>query len=128
MSNLRLRSLVCPDKSSLKDDTEHVVLSLPSTSTTKHKIEQQTSKNKKKNKKKKNLSKNQKLLRKRYESTRNSNAINEDEEDSSEKRDVKVKYSIVYFNWAVSDTEDDEDEDGPITNVTLPLNNLKLSS
>ena len=128
MSNLRLRSLVCPDKSSLKDDTEHVVLSLPSTST---KIEQISSKNnKKKNKKKKNLSKNQKLLRKRYESTRSDafNEVNEDEDDSSSRRDVRVKYSIVYFNWAVSDTEDDEDEDGPITNVTLPLNNLKLSS
>ena len=128
MSNLRLRSLVCPDKSSLKDDTEHVVLSLPSTST---KIEQISSKNnKKKNKKKKNLSKNQKLLRKRYESTRSDafNEVNEDEEDSSSRRDVTVKYSIVYFNWAVSDTEDDEDEDVPITNVTLPLNNLKLSS
>ena len=86
------------------------------------------------------------MLRQRYESTRNSavaaaselkEADDDDDEDDDENRreNVKVKYSIVYFNWAVSDTEsedsdedDDDKDDGPVTNGTLPLRNLKLSS
>ena len=84
------------------------------------------------------------MLRQRYESTRKSavtaselKKVDDDDEDDDENRreNVKVKYSIVYFNWAVSDTEsedsdedDDDKDDGPVTNVTLPLRNLKLSS
>ena len=93
------------------------------------------------------MSKHQKLLRKRYEKTRENDftkkaAANagtgnndEDEDDSSSRQDVKCNYSIVYFNWAVSDSEDSDDdddeesEDGPVTNVTIPLfKNLKISS
>ena len=92
------------------------------------------------------MSRKQKMLRQRYESTRNSAVAasemkeagggDDDDEDDDENRreNVKVKYSIVYFNWAVSDTEsedsdeEDDDKDGPVTNVTLPLRNLKLSS
>ena len=134
-------------------DCEEVVLSLPPSST-KHKSEKhpQNSKksrqnNNKKNKNKKSVSKHQKLLRKRYEKTRENDftkkaAANagtgnndEDEDDSSSRQDVKCNYSIVYFNWAVSDSEDSDDdddeesEDGPVTNVTIPLfKNLKISS
>ena len=91
------------------------------------------------------MSRKQKMLRQRYESTRNSAVAaaselkeaddDDDEDDENRRENVKVKYSIVYFNWAVSDTEsedsdedDDDKDDGPVTNVTLPLRNLKLSS
>lgn len=81
-------------------------------------------KSKKNSKKKKNMSKKQKLLRKRFESLKDEKARHEEDDyEEDEKQDVKVKYSVVYFNWAVSD---DEDEDDQVTNVTLPLRKLCL--
>lgn len=46
------------------------------------------------------------------------------EEDSP----ARIKYSVSYFNWAVSDSEEDDEADhvAPTMNVTLALNRLRL--
>ena len=81
------------------------------------------------------MSRKQKLLRRRAEVQRDNNLKNNEDEDYDEdRRDVKVKYSIVYFNWAVSDDEEDIDDENEsseeaeemVKNVTLPLRQLKL--
>ena len=70
------------------------------------------------------MSKKQKLLRKRFESQKASQSKN----DELDQEDVKVKYSIVYFNWAVSDNEDEdsEDDDQKVKNITLPFRKMSL--
>lgn len=95
------------------------------------------------------MSKRQKLLRKRFEEQKNlaakkaaekSRQIAPDDCDELDQEDVKVKYSIVYFNWAVSDSEDSEDSEDPDDktgngnnrksklhrNITLPLRKMRL--
>jgi len=86
------------------------------------------------------MSRKQKLLRKRFESQKaeaemakklqKSPSFAEDD-DELDQEDVKVKYSIVYFNWAVSDNEDDSDNpdeinDQKIKNITLPFRKMRL--
>jgi len=82
------------------------------------------------------MSKKQKLLRKRAEAEmakklqKSPNFAEDDDELDQE--DVKVKYSIVYFNWAVSDNEDSDNPDDEnsenqkIKNITLPFRKLRL--
>jgi len=80
------------------------------------------------------MSKRQKLLRKRAEAEmakklqKSPNFAEDDDELDQE--DVKVKYSIVYFNWAVSDSEDsdnpDDISDQKIKNITLPFRKMRL--
>lgn len=84
----------------------------------------------------KKMSKKQKLLRKRAEAEmakklqKSPNFAEDDDELDQE--DVKVKYSIVYFNWAVSDNEDSDNPDDEnsenqkIKNITLPFRKLRL--
>lgn len=67
------------------------------------------------------MSKKQKLLRKRFESQKLQQNQQELEENEA---NVKVKYSIQYLSWRVSDSEDSEDEIH--TEVTLPLSKLRL--
>jgi len=98
------------------------------------------------------MSKRQKLLRKRFEEQKNlaaekaaekSRQIAPDDCDELDQEDVKVKYSIVYFNWAVSDSEDsDSDSEDPDDktgtgnnrkskihrNITLPLRKMRLKN
>ena len=97
------------------------------------------------------MSKRQKLLRKRFEEQKNlaaekaaekSRQIAPDDCDELDQEDVKVKYSIVYFNWAVSDSEDSDSEDHPEDktgngnngkskihrNITLPLRKMRLKN
>lgn len=95
------------------------------------------------------MSKRQKLLRKRFEEQKNlaaekaaekSRQIAPDDCDELDQEDVKVKYSIVYFNWAVSDSEDSDSEDHPDKtgngngkqkihrNITLPLRKMRLKN
>ena len=95
------------------------------------------------------MSKRQKLLRKRFEEQKNlaaekaaekSRQIAPDDCDELDQEDVKVKYSIVYFNWAVSDSEDSDSEDNPDKsgngngkqkihrNITLPLRKMRLKN
>ena len=96
------------------------------------------------------MSKRQKLLRKRFEEQKNlaaekaaekSRQIAPDDCDELDQEDVKVKYSIVYFNWAVSDSEDSDSEDHPADktgngngkskihrNITLPLRKMRLKN
>ena len=73
------------------------------------------------------MSKKQKLLRQRVEAEKlNLEAVEdeaEDEEDS--KVNVKMKYSVNYFYWAVSDSE--EESDDAVETFVLPLKNLKIS-
>ena len=101
------------------------------------------------NNKSKPMSKRQKLLRKRFEEQKNLAAKNAAEKsrqigngndcDELDQEDVKVKYSIVYFNWAVSDSEDSDSEENPDDktgngngkskihrNITLPLRKMRL--
>ena len=99
------------------------------------------------NNKSKPMSKRQKLLRKRFEEQKNlaaekaaekSRQIAPDDCDELDQEDVKVKYSIVYFNWAVSDSEDSDSEDPDKTgngnekkihrNITLPLRKMRLKN
>jgi len=104
------------------------------------------------NNKSKPMSKRQKLLRKRFEEQKNlaaekaaekSRQIAPDDCDELDQEDVKVKYSIVYFNWAVSDSEDSdsdsEDPDDKTGNgnnrkskihrsITLPLRKMRLKN
>jgi hypothetical protein len=101
------------------------------------------------NNKSKPMSKRQKLLRKRFEEQKNlaaekaaekSRQIAPDDCDELDQEDVKVKYSIVYFNWAVSDSEDSDSEDNPDKtgngngkqkihrNITLPLRKMRLKN
>lgn len=47
------------------------------------------------------------------------------EEDEEE---VGFSYSVSYFNWAVSDSESEDSEEGSVRNVTLPLKHLQLKS
>ena len=49
-------------------------------------------------------------------------AADEDEEE------VGFSYSVSYFNWAVSDSESEDSEEGSVKNVTLPLKHLQLKS
>ena len=139
-------SLVCLDKTSLNGDIseigEEVILSLSSKKPTlaSSKVSGSSSKDsgikqKKKQKKvAKNMSRKQKLLRRRAEVQRDHDLKNDLDEDDEDRRDVKVKYSIVYFNWAVSDDEEDIDDENEsseeaeemVKNVTLPLRQLKL--
>ena len=107
--------------------------------------------NKANNNKSKPMSKRQKLLRKRFEEQKNlaaekaaekSRQIAPDDCDELDQEDVKVKYSIVYFNWAVSDSEDSDSEDHPADktgngnngkskihrNITLPLRKMRLKN
>ena len=49
---------------------------------------------------------------------------NNNEEDEEE---VGFSYSISYFSWAVSDSdESDQEEDDKVIAVTLPLKNMRL--
>jgi len=102
------------------------------------------------NNKSKPMSKRQKLLRKRFEEQKNlaaekaaekSRQIAPDDCDELDQEDVKVKYSIVYFNWAVSDSEDSDSEDPDDKtgngnnrkskihrNITLPLRKMRLKN
>ena len=51
-------------------------------------------------------------------------ANNNNEEDEEE---VGFSYSISYFSWAVSDSdESDQEEDDKVIAVTLPLKNMRL--
>ena len=143
---VRLRSLVCPDKSSPsgdKSEIDEVILSLPlqprSCQLQPHPqkpncaMQSAAAAAKKHNRKapKKNrqrMSKKQKLLRKRVEAEK---LKAEDLEEDDSKVDVKVKYSVNYLYWAVnnSDDDDDEDEESEVeTTVVLPLKSLRLKS
>ena len=52
------------------------------------------------------------------------NNNNNNEEDEEE---VGFSYSISYFSWAVSDSdESDQEEDDKVIAVTLPLKNMRL--
>ena len=132
---VRLRSLVCPDKSSPsgdKSEIDEVILSLPlqlqpqkSNTMQANAINaaKKHSRTPKKNSKQaKRMSKKQKLLRKRVEAEK---LRDEDEEDDS-KVNVKVKYSVNYLYWAVSSDEEDENESEVETTVVLPLKSLRL--
>lgn len=95
--------------------------------------------NKKANNKSKPMSKRQKLLRKRFEEQKNLAAKKApDDCDELDQEDVKVKYSIVYFSWAVSDSEDSDSDEPDKTgngnekkihrNITLPLRKMRLKN
>lgn len=121
--NLRkeIGSLVYQDKSNPNGDSESAILLLPASAAAGANSASKKS-SKKSKKKTKNLSKKQKLLRKRLEESKN-NMHNQEEADEADEQ-VAVKYSIVYFSWAVSDDEDDEQDQ--VKNVTLPLKSLRL--
>jgi hypothetical protein len=139
-----LGSLVYPDKLSQKGDKEsesdklsvvteelepdQVVLSLPAAKCSSSGLTKTSSSGKQQKKKRtKTVSRRQKLLRRRCESQRSSGAGPDEDDDAVE---VRVKYSVVYFNWAVSDEEDSDDSDDEdfssssqsfVENVTLPM-------
>ena len=74
------------------------------------------------------MSKKQKLLRKRVEAEKlNLEAVEDDAEDDDgdSKVNVKLKYSVNYFYWAVSDSEEESD-DAVETTVVLPLKSLRI--
>ena len=79
----------------------------------------------------KKMSKRQKLLRKRAEAEMAKKLQKSphfaEYDDELDQKDVKVKYSIDYFSWAVSDSdESDQEEDDKVIAVTLPLKNMRL--
>jgi len=69
------------------------------------------------------MSKKQKLLRKRVEAEKlKIEAEAEELEAADSTVNVKMKYSVNFFNWAVSDSDESDVE----TTVILPLKNLKI--
>ena len=48
--------------------------------------------------------------------------------DGEDEEEVGFSYSVSYFNWAVSDSESEDSEEGSVRNVTLPLKHLQLKS
>lgn len=76
------------------------------------------------------------MLRKRCENLRQSNVdptvIEDDDDDQlSDRSNVQVKYSVRYFSWHVSDSEDDDDDDDDdelVRNITLPLKTVRLNT